>query len=82
MAMQSIQHTSGTPSTTDAILTRLDAIMRELQEIRQVLLVSQSQSSASIVDQLWGALGPGTPEELAEFENDIYLEIFDDEPTR
>lgn len=79
MAMQSIEQRSGTPLTTDAILIRLDAIMRELQELRQVLLVTQPQPTVSIVDQLWGALGQGTPEELADFKKDIYVEIFDDE---
>ena len=72
MAIQSIQQAPGTPSTTDAILVRLDAIVRELQALRQVVLVSQTQPSGSIVDQLWGALGQGTAEELADFENDIY----------
>jgi hypothetical protein len=79
MAIQPIQQATGTPSATDAILLRLDAIMCELQALRQVVLVSQPQPSGSIVDQLWGALGQGTAEELADFENDIYLEMFDDE---
>lgn len=65
---------------SDAILMRLDAIMRELQTLRQAILVSQPQPTISIVDQLWGALGQGTSEEIAELTEDIYLEIFDDEP--
>ncbi len=54
MAMQSLEQAPETPPTTGAILARLDAILRELQELRQAILVSQSQSSSSIVDQLWG----------------------------
>lgn len=71
MAIQSIQPTR-TPEGTDAILARLDAIMRELQTLRQAILVSQPQPAGSIVDQLWGAMGQGTAEELATFK-DHYL---------
>lgn len=52
-----------------------DTITHELQ----VICVSQPQPAGGIVDQLWGALGQGTPEELGELKEDIYLEIFDDE---
>ena len=80
MAIQSIQPTR-TPEGTDAILARLDAIMRELQTLRQEILVSQPQPAGSIVDQLWGAMGQGTPEEVDDLNQDIYLELFADEPT-
>lgn len=75
MTIQPIQQVPGTPLTTDVILLRLDAIMRELQALRQAVLVSQPPPSGSIVDQLWGALEQGTTEELADFENDIYLAL-------
>lgn len=78
MALQPIQQTQITPAA-DMIIARLDAIMHELQTLRQAILVSQPQPPSSIVDQLWGALGQGTPEELNELQEDIYLEIFDDE---
>lgn len=79
MTIQSVQHPRETPPTTDAILMRLDAIMHELQALRQAILVTQPQPTGSIVDQLLGALGQGTPEELGELKEDIYLDIFDDE---
>lgn len=79
MALQPIEQTQITPAV-DVIIARLDAIMRELQTLRQVILVSQPQSSSSIVDQLWGALGQGTPEEVDDLKEDIYLELFADEP--
>lgn len=81
MALQPIQQPQITP-TADVIIARLDAIMRELQTLRQAILVAQPQPTGSIVDQLWGALGQGTPEELNEVQEDIYLELFDDESAR
>jgi hypothetical protein len=56
-----------------------DGIAYELPALRQAIPVTQPQPVGSTVDQLWGALGQGKPEELAELEEDIYLELFNDE---
>ncbi|MBV7331783.1 hypothetical protein KFU94_26855 [Chloroflexi bacterium TSY] len=80
MAINSIQQPSDTPLTTELILTRLDAIMSELQAIRQAILITQHKPTESVVDGLWGSLGQGTPEELQAYDKDIYMDIFSDEP--
>jgi hypothetical protein len=79
MALQSMQDSS---PTSQAILARLDAVMRELQALRQTLLVAQPAPNGSVVDRLWGALGQGTTDELADLDHDIYLELFGNESAR
>jgi hypothetical protein len=56
-----------------------DGIAHELPALRQAIPIAQPYPADSIVDQLWGALGQGKPEELAELNEDIYLELFNDE---
>ena len=63
----------------------------ELQALRQMVMAMPSQRadqtvahglvSTSLVDRLWGALGQGTVDELAAYQQDIYLELIDNEPT-
>lgn len=83
MTTQPPEQTPEASLTADAIVERLDAIMHELQTLRQALLASQPQPSSSIVDQLWGSLGHGAPEELQAYDDDIYddiyIEMFSDE---
>lgn len=53
-------------TTPENILQRLDAIIAELQQLRQSVTDIQKQtttSSQSIVDELFGSLGPGTWDE-------------------
>jgi hypothetical protein len=48
----------------EAILQRIDAIMRELGELRQMVLRIQSEPAAgNLTQQLYGVLGQGTWEE-------------------
>jgi predicted transcriptional regulator len=48
----------------EAILQRIDAIMRELGELRQMVLRIQSEPAAgNLAQQLYGVLGQGTWEE-------------------
>lgn len=53
-------------TTPENILQRIDAIIAELQQLRQSVTEMQKQttvSSRSIVDELFGSLGPGTWDE-------------------
>jgi hypothetical protein len=48
----------------EVILQRIDAIMRELGELRQMVLRIQSEPTAgNLAQQLYGALGHGSWEE-------------------
>jgi hypothetical protein len=48
----------------EAILQRIDTIMRELGELRQMVLRIQSEPAAgNLAQQLYGVLGQGTWEE-------------------
>jgi hypothetical protein len=48
----------------EAILQRIDAIMRELGELRQMVLHIQSQpTTGDLAQQLYGVLGHGSWEE-------------------
>lgn len=77
--------------TIEEVLARIDAMERELQALRQMVMAMPSQRadqtvahslvSNSLVDRLWGALGQGTVDELAAYQKDIYLELIDNEPT-
>jgi hypothetical protein len=51
-------------------LERIDVIIRELQELRQVILVQSQSSSENLTDQLWGILAP----ESKDDEYDPYLD--------
>ncbi|MBN1582628.1 MAG: hypothetical protein JXA89_18100 [Anaerolineae bacterium] len=60
MTLDPMQKTQETP---DLILRRIDAIIQELQELRQVVLVQERSSEAKLATQLYGALGQGTWDE-------------------
>jgi hypothetical protein len=48
----------------EAILQRIETIMRELAELRQMVLRTQSEPAAGgLAQQLYGALGHGSWEE-------------------
>ncbi len=48
----------------EAILQRIETIMRELAELRQMVLLIQSEPAAgNLAQQLYGALGHGSWEE-------------------
>jgi hypothetical protein len=51
------------PESPDLILKRIDAIIQELQELRQVVLVQERSSEGNLAEQLYGALGQGTWDE-------------------
>ena len=67
------------------MLDRIDAMMRELQALREAVLSLQEQpepseppepSSGSITKQLLGSLGQAAPEELND-TSDLYTELFE-----
>ena len=47
----------------DPILRRIDAIIQELQELKQVVLVQERSVDGNLAAQLYGALGQGTWDE-------------------
>lgn len=47
----------------DLILRRIDAIIHELQELRQIVLVREHGADGGLAAQLYGALGQGTWDE-------------------
>lgn len=50
--------------SSDLILQRIDAIIAELQALRQQVLIKQpSKPPANLVDEMAGALGQGTWDE-------------------
>ena len=54
---------------TDRILTRIDAIIQELQELRQEVLSRGRPAEENLVEQLYGAWGKGTWDEYdAQFK--------------
>jgi hypothetical protein len=62
----------------DVLLQRIDAMTRELQELRRLILAQsrspvQTDSATDLVAQLAGALGQGSWE---EYEDDIEWERF------
>jgi hypothetical protein len=77
MAIQSFQTEQNSLLNSEAILRRLDAIMSELQSLRQAILVTHQNAPDSIVDRLWGSLGQGATDELEVYQRDIYVEMFD-----
>jgi hypothetical protein len=65
----------------DALLERIDLIMRELQALRQtVQAMTKPTPSAPLAQELFGSLGQGTPEEY-EPDIDINWQRFDDGTT-
>ena len=53
-------------TSPETILRRIDAIIAELQSLRQAVTTLQTQSappSQNIVDELFGSLGPGNWDE-------------------
>ncbi len=53
--MDTVQEIHQSP---DVILKRVDAVIRELQELRQAILVQVQPPVENLTDQLWGALAP------------------------
>lgn len=47
----------------ELVLERLDTIIRELQELRQVVLIRNRPAEENVTAQLYGALGQGTWDE-------------------
>jgi hypothetical protein len=58
------------PITVESLLQRIDTIMRELQEMRRLILSQTIPSEADLVDQLCGAFAPQQQDE----EYDPYME--------
>lgn len=64
--------------SADVLLQRIEAMTRELQELRRLILAQprppvQTDSAADLVAQLAGALGQGSWE---EYEDDVEWERF------
>lgn len=57
---------SGVQTTPEALLQRIDAIMRELQEMRRLIMSQSRQIDEDLVEQLWGILGHGDWDEYQE----------------
>lgn len=73
--------TASATKTSEAMLERIDAMMRELQALREAVLSLQEQeqpepSSGSITRQLLGSLGEAAPEELND-TIDLYAQVFE-----
>lgn len=68
--------TASVTKTSELMLERIDAMMHELQALREAVLSLQEQPSGQITKQLFGSLGQGTPDEL-EDKPDIYAQIFE-----
>ena len=60
MALDPVQETQASP---ERILRRIDAIIQELQALRQVVLEQKRSSEPGLAAQLYGALGQGTWDE-------------------
>lgn len=56
-------------TTPETIVKRIDAIICELQVLRQTILVQTRPPNGNIVEQLYGALGQGSWDEY-----DLYLD--------
>lgn len=70
MTMQAIGRPDGqaTMQPPEAILFRIDGILRELQELRQIVeRYPIHVPEADMVVELAGSLGPGSTTELEEF---------------
>ena len=50
-------------TTPQAIIKRIDAIIDELQGLRQTILVQTRPTNGNLTEQLYGALGQGSWEE-------------------
>jgi hypothetical protein len=50
-------------ASSDLILKRIDAIIQELQELRQIVLVQEHVADGNLTAQLYSALGQGTWDE-------------------
>ncbi len=57
---------NGLQTSPEALLQRIDAMMRELQEMRRLLLSQAKQPQEDLVKQLWGMLGEGDWDEYAD----------------
>lgn len=59
----------------EAILQRIDTVIRELEELRRIVMLQQAeQSSDDLAQRLYGALGQGTWE---EYDPDINWKRFE-----
>ena len=47
-------------TTPETILKRIDALVWELQELRQAILVQARPPDGNLAEQLYGALGQGS----------------------
>ena len=71
--------TASVTKTSEVILERIDAVLRELQALRKTVLSLQDQagpSSGSLTEQLLGSLGQAAPDELDD-TTDLYAELFE-----
>ena len=68
--------TTSVTKTSEVMLERIDAMMRELQALREAVLSLQEEPPGQITKQLFGSLGQGTPDEV-EDKPDIYTQIFE-----
>ena len=60
-------------ASPDPVLRRIDAIIRELQELRRVVLVQERSADGNLTAQLYGALGQGTWD---EYDSDLDWQRF------
>ena len=75
--------TASATKTSEVMLERIDAMLRELQALREAVLSLQDQPeplsgsmAGSLTTQLLGALGQAAPEELDD-TTDLYAELFE-----
>jgi hypothetical protein len=70
MTVEMFQQPNGQASiqSPDAILSRIDAILRELTDLRQIVEHYATEAPENdMVAELAGSLGPGSASELEEF---------------
>jgi hypothetical protein len=61
------------------MLQRIDAMMRELQALREAVLAlgeQPEQRHGQVTKKLLGSLGQAAPDEL-NYDSDIYAQLFD-----
>jgi hypothetical protein len=65
-----------TVDSAEKILKRIDAIINELQDLRQVILRGQTVASSeeSVAEQLYGVLGQG---DWSEYDPDLDWQRFE-----
>ncbi len=66
--MEKTEHTNSV--AVEALLQRIDTMMRELQEMRRLILAQSQPSEADLIEQLHGAFAPQTRHTSADVSSE------------